>query len=155
MGAIRTIKRIKVGAANADEKELAQDLAKDAFAMHEEGVQFAADILSAALEDVGPDAKEEFKVDFRPYMSESGHGTIVSLREDTEDGPEYHQEILVATKPDTLAATDDAIATTVGYTTKALTILPDEDGVPLSGFVVWQGSTNKVVGIQTAISGNF
>jgi hypothetical protein len=156
MGGIRKFKRVKIGKANRDEMELAKDLAKEAMLKHEEGVQFAADILSAAIEDIGPTARDECKVTFRPYMSEMGHGTIVSLCEETDEGPQYHQEILVATKPDTLAVTDDAIATAVGYTTKALTFIPDEDGKPISGFVVWQGSTDpRAVGIQTAISTHF
>jgi len=153
MGKLRTIRRIKIGRANKDELELARDLAKEAFQNHEEGVQFASDILNKSIEDIGAEARKEVEVAFRPYNTHSGHGTLVSLQEETPEGPRHYQEILVATKPDKLAATDKALATSVGFTTKAITFMTDDDGTPLTGFVIFQKSTDPVaVGIQTAFS---
>lgn len=155
MGSLRKFKRVRIGKANRDEKNIAQDLAKEAFVLHEEGVQFAVDLLNAANNDVGSSAKDLPEISIEPYHVAVGHGTKVSFKDTIDDVPHHFQEILVASKPDKLAVTDDAIATTASWTTKAITMIPDDYGEPIM-FVIWQGSTDPhAVGIQTAVSTHF
>jgi hypothetical protein len=130
-------------------KAVARELAYDAFMNHKEAVEIAESCLQKALTDT-LDASSFLKIVVRPVPLSKGHGNIISLcQEDPDVGFIHHQEILVATQPDKLECTDNAIGTVVGYTTKMCTLIPNpEGGVVFSQF--WEKGTNKAVGIEAA-----
>ena len=134
--------------------EIAKDLAQEAARNHHEGVQRAAEVLKSALAEGDAEAKKIASVAFRNFEMEIGYGTIVSIKETRDDMPlQHHLEVIVATKQDALAVTDNAAATCVGFTTKMMTIIQDEDDDAAFGAPLWKKSTERFVIYGGALAG--
>ena len=72
-------------------REIAAELAHDAVMQHEEGVQFAADILQASLDEEGKSSRDNnLQISYRPYTTQAGEGTVVSILDKTPGYPVFH-----------------------------------------------------------------